>query len=209
MYSPGVKCGVETFGLLGGRGLDVGAEGGGGLDLSKLFAAGRYFPMPDLCSVNSSVACLGLLNHCPFSSSSGLGSASSSSGSGSGSGSEYGFTKMVTFWMIIACSGRSSESVCTFSMAESASPPPTSLPKTVCLLSKCFADLYMMKNWDPFVWGPELAILSTPRPSCVRLERSSSLKGCPQMDLPPVPSPLGSPPCTMKFLMLRWNPTPS
>ena len=50
-------------------------------------------------------------------------------------------------------------------------------------------------NWDLFVFGPEFAILSTPRPVCVRFGLNSSLKASPQTDLPPWPVPSGSPPC--------------
>jgi hypothetical protein len=34
---------------------------------------------------------------------------------------------------------------------------------------------------------------------------NSSSNSRPQMDSPPVPSPLGSPVCTMKPLITRWN----
>ena len=61
-------------------------------------------------------------------------------------------------------SGWSLASVSTFSIAASVSSPPTTLPNTVCLLSRCLHDRYVMKNWLLLVLGPALAMLSTPRP---------------------------------------------
>lgn len=49
-------------------------------------------------------------------------------------------------------------------------------------------------NWDLFVFGPELAILSIPRPAWVKFGLNSSLKGWPHIDWPPLPVPSGSPP---------------
>ena len=43
----------------------------------------------------------------------------------------------------------------------------------------------MTNNWDLFVLGPLLAILSTPRPVCVRFSLNSSLKGVPHIEVPP------------------------
>jgi len=43
------------------------------------------------------------------------------------------------------------------------------------------------------------AMASTPRPVCVSRESNSSLKGLPYTDSPPVPVPVGSPPCS------RWR----
>ena len=40
-------------------------------------------------------------------------------------------------------------------------------------------------NWDLLVFGPEFAMLRTPRPVWERLGRNSSLKGFPQKDSPP------------------------
>ena len=45
----------------------------------------------------------------------------------------------------------------------------------------------------PFVLGPPLAMLTMPGRSCLRLASNSSSNSPPQMDSPPVPSPLGSP----------------
>ena len=49
-------------------------------------------------------------------------------------------------------------------------------------------------NWDLFVLGPALAILSMPRPVCCSFELHSSRNGLFQMDFPPRPVPVGSPP---------------
>lgn len=76
---------------------------------------------------------------------------------------------------------------------------PTTLPKTECWLFRCLHDLYVMKNCDPVVFGPELAMLSTPRLSCVMRDSNSSLILPPQRLSPPFPLPEGSPPCA--FLM--------
>lgn len=40
-------------------------------------------------------------------------------------------------------------------------------------------------NWDLLVFGPEFAMLRTPRPVWDRFGRNSSLKGFPQRDSPP------------------------
>lgn len=40
--------------------------------------------------------------------------------------------------------------------------PSTTYPKTVCLLSNYGHSERVIKNWLPFVWGPELAIDKIP-----------------------------------------------
>ena len=62
-----------------------------------------------------------------------------------------------------------------------------------------------MKNCDPFVLGPLLAMETTPRTVCFSSGWTSSLNLPPQMLSPPLPVPVGSPPCSMKPLMLRWK----
>lgn len=64
-------------------------------------------------------------------------------------------------------------------------------------------------NCEPFVLGPELAIESTPRPVCVRFGLNSSSNGLPQIDLPPAPVPVGSPPCICKksYVSIAAKPT--
>ena len=49
-------------------------------------------------------------------------------------------------------------------------------------------------NWDLLVLVPELAMLSIPRPECVRLGLNSSGNAPPHIDSPPLPVPVGSPP---------------
>ena len=53
---------------------------------------------------------------------------------------------------------------------------------------------FLAHNCDLLVLGPEFAMLRIPRPVCERCCWISSLKGVPQKDSPPVPSPFGSPP---------------
>ena len=65
-----------------------------------------------------------------------------------------------------------------------------------------------MKNWLPLVFAPEFAIESAPRKLRSTGENSSS-NGPPQMLSPPVPSPFGSPPWSMKSLITRWKVRPS
>jgi hypothetical protein len=77
------------------------------------------------------------------------------------------------------------------------------------LPSRCGVALLVMKNWDVLVFGPLLAQLSRPRLSCAQ-KTSSSFMVLPQTLSPPVPFPLVmSPPCTMKFLRMRWNLAPA
>ena len=57
-------------------------------------------------------------------------------------------------------------------------------------------DFLRTYNCDLLVLGPEFAILSTPLPVWVRFGLNSSLNGFPQMDSPPVPVAVGSPPCS-------------
>ena len=43
--------------------------------------------------------------------------------------------------------------------------PMTTLPKTVCLPSNQEVSVWVMKNWDPLVPGPALAMDRIPGPS--------------------------------------------
>mmetsp|Transcript_3391 Transcript_3391/g.13816 ORF Transcript_3391/g.13816 Transcript_3391/m.13816 type:complete len:297 (+) Transcript_3391:332-1222(+) len=114
----------------------------------------------------------------------------------------YGSVNTFVLLMTMGSFGLSSSAVGTRSISASTSTPPTSRPNTVCFPSRWRALLYVMKNWDPLVCGPLLAMESTPRPSCTRWV-ISSLNLSPQMHCPPDPVPVGSPPWIMKFLMLR------
>ena len=52
-----------------------------------------------------------------------------------------------------------------------------------------------MKNWEPFVFGPELAIDKIPLLLCIKWPfLNSSWNFPPHIDSPPVPVPEGSPP---------------
>ncbi len=63
-----------------------------------------------------------------------------------------------------------------------------------------------MKNWLLALFGlDERAIEQVPR-TCGVVENSAVRSGC---LLPPMPVPVGSPPCAMKPGMTRWNTTPS
>lgn len=65
-----------------------------------------------------------------------------------------------------------------------------------------------MKNWEPLVFGPELAMARRPTLSNFTFAVHSSWKGFPQMDSPPRPVPVGSPHWTMKLGMTRWKMMP-
>lgn len=65
-------------------------------------------------------------------------------------------------------------------------------PNTVCLLSSHGVGTVVMKNCEPFVFGPALAIESVNGRSCLKFRLNSSGNSEPQMLCPPVPSP--SPP---------------
>src|SRR5580658_8435124 len=72
--------------------------------------------------------------------------------------------------------------------------PDTTLPKIVYLPSSAGAVPNMMKNWLSALFGSEArAIATTPRTKCSLVE-NSACSGCPE---PPVPVPVGSPPCAM------------
>jgi hypothetical protein len=51
--------------------------------------------------------------------------------------------------------------------------PSTTSPKTTCLPSSQPVTTVVMKNWEPLVSGPELAMLRRPGRECVSLKFSS------------------------------------
>ena len=57
-----------------------------------------------------------------------------------------------------------------------------------------YKTIYISYNCDLLVFGPELAIDKIPRPVWVKLGLKQSSKGFPQIDSPPFPVPVGSPP---------------
>jgi len=79
----------------------------------------------------------------------------------------------------------------------------------VCLPSRCGHGASVIKNWEPFVFGPLFAIDKIPAPVCFSSRVTSSSNFRPQTDSPPRPVPVGSPPWTMKSLMMRWKTMPS
>merc|ERR1719270_253021 len=76
-----------------------------------------------------------------------------------------------------------------FSSSFTTSIPSTTFPKTTCFPSNHSVFAVQIKNCDPFVFGPLLAIESIPGPVCFKSKFSSG--NCvPYIDLLPVPSPL-------------------
>ena len=65
--------------------------------------------------------------------------------------------------------------VFTFSMILTTAIPLTTSPKTTCLPSRCGHDVVVMKNWEPLVFGPELAIDSSPGRECFLRKFSSCI----------------------------------
>ena len=55
---------------------------------------------------------------------------------------------------------------------------------------------------EPFVFGPEFALDKIPAPVCFNSGKISSWNFPPNIDSPPLPVPVGSPPCIMKSLMI-------
>src|ERR1019366_9031424 len=74
--------------------------------------------------------------------------------------------KISTFWRTTSLVGLSREAVGTRAMFFTTSIPAITVPKTECLLSRCGVARSVMKNCEPLVAGPELAIESTPGPEC-------------------------------------------
>ena len=72
----------------------------------------------------------------------------------------------------------------------STSSPCTTCPMTTCLPSHCGAAASVMKNCDVLLFLPELAMETTPGPSCLSFNADfSSLNLPPYMLSPPLPSP--------------------
>lgn len=78
----------------------------------------------------------------------------------------------------------------TFSIFRIISRPSSTRPNTTCLLSRKLHLAHVMKNWQPLVSLPLLAIDSNPGESCFN-EKFSSGKVPPYMLITPVPSPCG------------------
>lgn len=128
------------------------------------------------------------------------------------SASWYGSTNTWAFTKIISSIGLSLLSTSILSISDIVSIPPTTRPKIVCLLSKCLQERYVIKlkkkslrnvflktntrtyNCEPLVFFPEFAMERTPRPVWDKFGRISSLNLSPQIDWPPRPVFVGSPP---------------
>lgn len=88
----------------------------------------------------------------------------------------------------------------TFSMALTTSIPSTTFPNTTCFPSSHSVFVVHMKNWDPFVPGPALAMDRIPGPVCFFMKFSSA-NFAPYMDSPPVPFPaVKSPPLHERYM---------
>mmetsp|Transcript_11858 Transcript_11858/g.37837 ORF Transcript_11858/g.37837 Transcript_11858/m.37837 type:complete len:617 (+) Transcript_11858:92-1942(+) len=68
--------------------------------------------------------------------------------------------------ILMSTMGLSLLSHLTFSMPCTTSAPTTTRPKTVCLLSSHVVGAVVMKNWEPFVFGPAFAIETVKGRSC-------------------------------------------
>ena len=80
-------------------------------------------------------------------------------------------------------------------------------PKMVCFPSSHGVGASVMKNCDPLVFGPLLAMDKTPAPVCFSSRVISSSNLPPNADTPPRPVPVGSPPWIMKSEITRWKGT--
>src|SRR5205085_3388664 len=75
-----------------------------------------------------------------------------------------------------SASGRSCMSVSTWEIVSTTSMPDVTCPKTVCSpSSQGQASAVTMKNCEPFVFGPALAIASAPRTTGCELISSSKV----------------------------------
>ncbi|KAI8554112.1 hypothetical protein RHMOL_Rhmol05G0072400 [Rhododendron molle] len=96
----------------------------------------------------------------------------------------------------------------TFSIAFTISSPSTTLPNTTCFPSSQSVLAVHIKNCEPLVPGPALAMERIPAPVCF-LMKFSSANLDPYMDSPPVPFPaVKSPPWHMNPGITRWNVEP-
>ena len=112
-----------------------------------------------------------------------------------------------TLRMRTGSSGASFFPVLLLSIAWTTSAPLTTRPKTVCLPSSQGVGTVVMKNCEPLVCGPALAIERVNGRSCLgtpgALPPNSSEKLRPQMEVPPVPSPSGQPPVLILILFVK------
>lgn len=76
--------------------------------------------------------------------------------------------------MVTVSFGLSPWRVSVASRVSKCSNPLTTFPNTTCLPSNQAVSLKHRKNYDPLVFGPELAIDKTPLPTCFASKFSSS-----------------------------------
>lgn len=91
--------------------------------------------------------------------------------------------------------GRSFLSVSTIPIRFTTCIPVYTLPNIACFPSNHCVGANVMKNCEPFVSGPELAIERIPAPVCFKSGWISSANSPPYIEVPPRPVPVGSPPC--------------
>lgn len=106
--------------------------------------------------------------------------------------------------ILTSSSGLSSAPVLTKPSFFTVLSPLFTRPKMVCFPSNHGVGASVMKNCDPLVLGPELAILRIPAPVCFRSERISSSNFSPHIEEPPRPVPVGSPPWICEVVL--FNP---
>src|SRR5467141_868329 len=90
--------------------------------------------------------------------------------------SGYCTRSIFTLFKVIGVRGRSLESRGALEILSATSWPSTTSPKMVCLLSSQGVAATVIKNWLPFVPGPELAMESFPALECFRDGWNSSGK---------------------------------
>ena len=124
--------------------------------------------------------------------------------------SSYFYSTTLAFSIFTSISGRSFLSVGSRSICSTISIPSNTCQNIVCLRSRKLASRAVtMKNCEPFVLRPALAIEIT-HFLCVRvLSVNSSSKARIHILFPPEPVPVGSHHWIMKSRITRWNIIPS
>ena len=74
--------------------------------------------------------------------------------------------------------------------------------KTVLKVMNVYVNQIRVLTCEPFVFGPEFALDKIPAPVCFNSGKISSWNFPPNIDSPPLPVPVGSPPCIMKSLII-------
>ena len=110
----------------------------------------------------------------------------------------------LAFIMRISCEGLSWPVVGVLPIRWIIFIPLCTLPNIVCFPSSQGVGASVTKNWEPLELGPELAIQRTPAPVCFNALVNSSSNFPPNMLSPPLPVPVGSPPCTI-WCYEKWQ----